>query len=493
VSRLAPDLALALALVTLLYCLFLYDGGRRLFRDSDTGWHIVTGQRILAGGGLPHTDPYSFSRPAGEWFAWEWASDVAFALAHRAAGLRGVAWLAAAAIALSTWLWVRWQWSLGGDFFLVCVSGSLVLSTANLHWLARPHVFSWPLLLTLALWTEQRRRTGFRPRAWLALAALAALWANLHASFLMAPLWLAAAALGCALNTALWGGEAKLARGYALSAAVALAATLSNPYGWRLHRHVAAYLCDSELLARVGEFQSFNFHLAGSAQVVAALLVAMAGVVLAAGARRLDQALLSCGLVWMALRSARGLPLMALLAVPIACGALTRWLETSAGWRAPVARWMAAALEYSRGLRRLDQRMHGLVPSLLAARALAALLPSAGFPPDEFPVAAAGKLPAAARLLAPDKYGGYLIYRFGGTRPVFFDGRSDYYGTEFLKRYLRMTELRPGWRREVASWNFTHALLPAASPLSAALTGDGWRELYRDRVAVVLKRPGPSR
>ena len=42
---------------------------------------------------------FSFSRPQAEWFAWEWASDVLFSLAHRAAGLKGVVLLAGVAIA----------------------------------------------------------------------------------------------------------------------------------------------------------------------------------------------------------------------------------------------------------------------------------------------------------------------------------------------------------------------------------------------------------
>ena len=52
-------------------------------------------------------------------------------------------------------------------------------------------------------------------------------------------------------------------------------------------------------------------------------------------------------------------------------------------------------------------------------------MPAAGFPSDQFPVAAYSHIPAEARLFAPDKYGGYLIYRSNGQRKVFFDGRDD--------------------------------------------------------------------
>ena len=57
-----------------------------------------------------------------------------------------------------------------------------------------------------------------------------------------------------------------------------------------------------------------------------------------------------------------------------------------------------------------------------------------GFSSRLFPVRAAAeleKLPSGMRLLAPDKFGGYLIYRFDGRVRVFIDGRSDLYGPVF--------------------------------------------------------------
>jgi hypothetical protein len=71
---------------------------------------------------------------------------------------------------------------------------------------------------------------------------------------------------------------------------------------------------------------------------------------------------------------------------------------------------------------------------------------------------------------------------------VYFDGRSDYYGAEFLKEYVRLVEVRPGYREILAKYRFTHALLPVRYSLTEALTAQGWRERYRDEVSVVLER-----
>jgi hypothetical protein len=126
---------------------------------------------------------------------------------------------------------------------------------------------------------------------------------------------------------------------------------------------------------------------------------------------------------------------------------------------------------------------------LVAILIFLAIRTSAGFPPSVFPVAASAlvaTLPASARILAPDTFGSYLIYRFNGKPKVFIDERNDFYGSAFSDGYLRLMEVRPGWREEFNRWSFTHALLPPDYRLIPALEADGWKELYRDRTAVLL-------
>jgi hypothetical protein len=476
---LLPDLALVAASVTLVYCLFLFQGYQKLFRDSDAGWHIRTGEAILSTGVLPRTDPYSFTRAGQPWFAWEWMADVAAGAVHRAAGLSGVALFYAAAIAAGVWLWFRLHWALQGDFLLACAMASLLLSTCNLHWLARPHVLSWLFLLTALLYAE-RARPPFRFRHAIGIALFTALWANVHASFFFAPLIALVYAAGHAIRRA-------PARWFLWAALVSAIAPLANPYGWHLYAHVFRYLTDSELLAHIGEFQSFDFHTPGSWPIIATLLVAVAGGTLALQGKRPEHFALAMLVTAMALRSARALPLAALLLLPLANAAITGALR-----RAAV---LHGFLAYSARLRAIDGRFSGLALVPLVLLACFALLrtpaieAATGFPPGQFPVAAysqVARLPADARLFAPDKFGGYLIYRSQGARKVFFDGRSDLYGAEFLKQYSRMVQVRPGWREYWESFHFTHALVPNDYPLIPALEQLGWRQVYRDRTVTLL-------
>ncbi len=77
---------------------------------------------------------------------------------------------------------------------------------------------------------------------------------------------------------------------------------MANPYGWNLHKHILRYLTDRELLARVGEFQSFNFHLEGAGQIVAMYLVCALGAAAMLARRRLDHFLFCLLLLAASLR-----------------------------------------------------------------------------------------------------------------------------------------------------------------------------------------------
>lgn len=497
---LAPDLAVLLALITVGWCLLLFDGTRTLFRDSDSGWHIRTGEAILDGRGLPRTDSFSLTRSGQPWFAWEWGADALMGAAHRAGGLAYVAGLYAVVLGACTWLWVRLNWAAGGHFLLAGLLAILMVTSSNIHLHARPHVFGWLFLIALVVYLESERRSL------VGVALLGAVWANVHPSFFLLPVVAGIYALSRWVEPWVWIEPAEARRrlkpaspGWFLAAAVVgLAGTFLNPYGWHVHSHVLQYLANHELLARIGEFQTFNFHGEGAWQIVLTMGVAAAGAAAALAAGRPAHALLIGMLLAMGLRSARTLPVVALICLPLANGSITWALREWQGLQPGLRKWIDGFLEYGANLRRLETGFRGAVP---AAAALVVIgyglsLPDvqqrAGFPPDTFPVTAAAevaKLPANARILAPDMFGGYLIYRFGGERKVFFDGRSDFYGVQYMKDYLKLIEVRPGWRDELAKTGFTHALLPNRYSLVSALESEGWTKRYSDDVATLLAAP----
>jgi hypothetical protein len=224
-------------------------------------------------------------------------------------------------------------------------------------------------------------------------------------------------------------------------------------------------------LGKIGEFQSFDFR-ADSGQILATVILGIAGGTLALTQRKYGHFALAMILSAIALRSARGLPIVALILLPIANAAIAK-------------RW---PWPYADRLRKLDGQMSGLLSApvvILGAWMLLARLP-AGFPPDQFPVAAYERLDPGGRLFAPDKFGGYLIYRSKGAKKVFFDGRSDLFGAKFLENYAKIVQIRPGWRPIWDSFGFTQALLPTQAPLIEVLKLSGWSQVYQDGTATIL-------
>ncbi len=472
-----------IAAIAVLFLAVGVSGPEGLLNDSDTGWHIVTGERILETGKLPRTDPYSFSKPGEPWFAWEWLSDVILGAAHGWLGLAGVVLLACLALAATAWMWCAFAIWLGGDRFVLSTLMSLAILSSLIHWHARPHLFSWIFLIGW-LWLLEDTPARLSIRRLAGVLLFMVLWTNLHGSFFLA-FFLAGAYL-----VEFWFTDRRRAAVCLFEFGAALLATFANPYGWQLHVHLYRYLSNSEMLAQIQEFQSPGFHGAGGLLLILLFLTATGGAVVCLEQRRYARTLVVALLVMIGLRSARGIPVIAFVALPLVTASVTRALERL-GRLKPL-------FEESSNFGRIERQCNGAVLLGVAVLALAwwfstpGVRAAAQFPPKRFPVEASRyveRLDPAARIFAPDQYGGYLIYRFRGARKVFFDGRSDFYGTRFVNEYLEILSLKPGWRRRFARFQFTHALLPENHPLREELECTGWRRLHADKTAVLLERP----
>src|SRR5215813_7521888 len=79
----------------------------RLLSDPDTYSHIALGRWILEHGAVPTTDPFSATLRGTHWVAFEWLSQVVFAMAHAAAGWTGVVAVTAVAMATALGLLTR--------------------------------------------------------------------------------------------------------------------------------------------------------------------------------------------------------------------------------------------------------------------------------------------------------------------------------------------------------------------------------------------------
>src|SRR6202163_2295431 len=79
IVRVLPSLTDLAFLMLIVFLFARMDGVKTMLGDGDTGWHIRTGQWILANGRVPRQDMFSFTKPGQAWYAWEWLWDVCFA------------------------------------------------------------------------------------------------------------------------------------------------------------------------------------------------------------------------------------------------------------------------------------------------------------------------------------------------------------------------------------------------------------------------------
>ncbi len=497
--RLAPSLldCLVVSLVAWQFAV----GGRwvTLLADGDTGWHIRTGEYVLDHRRWPQQDLFSFSKPGQPWYAWEWLAEVIFALLFRLAGLAGVAAGAGLVIVAAAGVVFARMMRRQADPFLALIVLMLAMGASAIHFLARPHVFTLLYWAVALAWIERDRE---RPsaRIW-GLVPLAALWANTHGGFTALLASLVLIALGRAAEAALEApGRADrwrpALRWAALTAACA-AASLANPYGWRLHGHIAAYLRSDWIRNVVDEFQSPKFRSEHSLHFELLAAAALMLVPAMLKRKRISEALLILMWAHAALVSARHIPLFALLVAPTVAGEASRlWRDWAQG---RPQRSVAAILErVGRDLAAGFARS-----SVWAAAGTAAVIvatPAAHWPRDfparKFPVEIVerrrGAL-AGARVFTSDQWADYLIYRFYPEQRVYFDGRSDFYGPAIGQEYLNTVQGRPGWRRTLERWGFRFVLAPVEWPLAGLLEErPEWRRLERDQVAALYERAGPS-
>ena len=467
----------------------------KLLGDAGIGWHIRTGQLILTTHAIPRVDPFS-SQIRKPWIAWEWLYDLIVGRLDTTAGLNGVVWLTAVAIATVFAALFRLLVKRGTDISVALVLTLLAMAASMIHFLARPHVLSW-LFALICFWifdsTEPDLRRSQR-RIWL-FPILMVIWVNVHGGFLLGFVVLDIFWLGAAwswlrfkesrIEEALQKIAARRrVRDLTLVAVVSALASLVNPYGWHLHMHIYDYLTNRFFMDHIEEFQSPNFHGIAQKCFLAILLIAMAA--LAANGRKLraSQILMLLFCVYAGLYASRNIPIASVFLVLVV---------------GPIIASFGLAI--TERMRMVDSRLRGhvwpiaatmatLIIALHGGRAGSARLMDAHFDPQRMPVEAVNFLEKTGLRgpgLSPDYWGGYLIYRLYPRSKVEIDDRHDFYGEFLMRRYLTTMHVEPGWDQLLQLQSCL--VLPRKAALTQILsTMPEWSAVHSDDVAIVFVR-----
>ncbi|MFN7996693.1 MAG: hypothetical protein U0Q18_23980 [Bryobacteraceae bacterium] len=506
-ARILPsmtDLAFIMPLVFLFRGL---KGTQTLLSDGDTGWHLRTGEWILAHRQVPHEDLFSFTRPHQPWFAWEWLWDLIFGWLHLHAGMAGVLAVNCLVLALTFALLFRLsRWKCGDALIALLLTLAAAAGSAG-HWLARPHLFTM-LFTVLFFGVLERVRAGARRQSCLwVLPPLMILWTNLHGGFFVGIVLIAGYAAGefallMRRGTGDRRSEALRTGGHYLAIAAACGlATLVNPYFHHLHLHIWQYLSDDFFRNNILEFQSANFQ---SGQAPFFELLLLAGAAAAFGRLRewrLEWPLLFVLWAHLSLYSARNIEIFVLLSAPHAAETATRSLGRIQrwAWAEWLERYLAAFTRLREELTLFDRMPRWHVASVAAVLVVSAIMRAPGAPercrpeydPKSFPAAAVAELDHLSkngRVFTQDLWGGYLIYRRYPEAGVFIDGRSDFYGADFTRQYVRILAAQAGWQKQLKRYGVDSILLPPDAALAGVLRESrSWRLEYQDHAALIFR------
>jgi hypothetical protein len=456
-----------------IYTLFLL-AGDHLLNDPDTYWQIAIGQWILDHGAVPRTDIYSFTMFGQPWISTQWLAQVLLAASYSIAGWAGPVVLAAASIAATFGLLVRFLSRRLTEAASIAFVAAAVALVAG-HLLARPHVLALPVMVAWVggLVAAADRRGA--PSFW--LVPLMALWANLHGGFVLGLALIAPLGLD-----AMWNADAPqrraLALRWALFAAAALVASCLTPYGWEALFAARRILNLGAALELIGEWRPANFAHPGALEGAVILGLALAmwrGVTLPP-----VRLVLVVGFVLMALQHVRNAEVLALLAPMVLA--------------APLARQFGGGADDATR----PGSPKGLLYAGLAVLVAAGTLAFASvhrFEPDvrQSPVAAVAALKKMnfTRVFNDYDFGGYLIANGVAT---FIDGRTELFGEKFMVDHNAASGLmEPGnLFRLLDQYKIEATLMRTQSAATKLLDHmDGWQKVYSDDIATIhVRKPG---
>lgn len=485
--------------------LMVFQVGRELMNgDGDLGRHITIGGSILDSGRIPLIDLFSHTLNGLPLTPHEWLSQLIFALFYRWAGFPGVIFVAGMILATTFWLVFRQSLGQSKSFFAALIASLMVFLASTIHWLSRPHIFTF---LLLALWFHEllALRASDKPafkRRWWTLPLIMVLWANLHGAFIAGFATAALFAAGVVIDRVLKPNDERqpadgkafwLAFGVAVAAS--LLVTLINPSGIQLWDTSVGYLGNKYLVDMTNEYQSPNFHSTSTWPFL--VLIGAAVVLFALKRQKVSAVQVVVPAAWMVmgLYSARNIPLFAILFAPTLAQLIAEWIQ----WISEKVKRLEKIWRMDQGMLAIETMLKGALYPALAVVVMAGILASGRgaalysritYDPEKFPVEAVNWIeahPMQGNMYNQFAWGGYLLYRLWPEYHVFIDGQTDFYGEGLTREFAQVMNLEPGWEQVLDKYDVSWIIVPTGEMLARELNEtEGWSAAYEDPTATIF-------
>jgi hypothetical protein len=446
--------------------------------DGDLAWQGRLGAAIVRYHRIPRDlGNDTFTAPFHRWIAQEWSFSIVAALARSGlcwwlfAGSCAVA--ATGALALAAYAADRRGASPRATALCTAFAGVALYASFGV----RAQVIAWLLAALVIVLLHLDGRWAY------AAVAVAALWSNVHASAMLAPLVAVALACGTWLDERGW--TLRVRRSLTLAGGCAIA-VCCNPFGVNLPRY-ALGLWTSDFKRYITEWHPTSLRDASFAFGALPLLLIALAFLAGPQPRRWRDLCLLVPFTFLLLSAARNIALFGIVALPVAACALTR----NVGWFA------APQATTDRFARFVETFVLPGFSAVLAAIVALALVRTRDLASDGLGTRALATLkatPGEHRLLCAD-----FAWCGQAVNPprvrVFLDGRADPYPDGVWRDFVAVVGLQARWRAVLDSYGVDAALVAVGTPLDQALSATGdWRAAYRDHsFRLWLRRPAPRR
>jgi hypothetical protein len=466
---------IAAAIVAIFCARFITDAWFYAGRDGDLVWQHVLGSYVLHAHHLPQRLGHeTFTAPAARWIPQEWAFSVAVAWLTSTRHFAYLAMLTTAAAAGSLLLTAYRSRLRGASTFanVLCTAftGFAMLQAFGV----RAQIFGW-LFLSVAMLLLDLETD------WIFLVIpVVALWANVHASALIAPVFVAAWAFGTLIEDR--ARTARVERNFILAAGCAFAVCLT-PLLWNLPLY-AIQLQTGAMRTAISEWQPPDLMFPCYIWGVLPLIGICCYFGIAAPRMRWRDGMLFAVAAFIAALAVRHLPIAALVIAPMAAQRLSSAFPSHARINVLLREQFAQTLVLASSAFVCCFIVFDLVH---VPEVSGVTLPRAA-------VATLAKVPGTHNLYCED-FGWCSVALERPNLRTFVDGRCDAFPKNVWNDYVAVERVSPAWPRVLARWKVDSVLVDKNNALAQAIAlSRDWYLFYHDeRYEIFLRqRPGVS-
>jgi hypothetical protein len=437
----------------------------------DLTYHLRAGAGILAGGGIPTVDTWTFTAAGTPWTDQQWGAQVILAGVYQLAGWTGLVVLRAALIGIvfGCLFTIGWRRGLGMRRAAWLTLAAFLVSAVALG--LRPQLIGMALFaIVLLLVTDRRAHPG---RLW-AIPLLVLLWANIHGSFFLGPL-----VLGLAWLEDLHD-HAPAPHRLLLIAVVSALAACVTPFGPAVWAYAVGLSTSAEVTARITEWQPTTLR-----TIPGMLFFASALAVVALIARR-GRATPWPTLAWLAVffligvYAIRGVAWWPLAAVAAIAGVLVT---------GPAVDPSRPEVLGSPVMRRLNLLVAGaiVVVGIVLLPLWRPIDPALNAPEGVVGIAPPGITEALRAMARPNDrlfnqqaWGSWFEFALPDL-PVAIDSRIELFPPAVWDTYENIIAGGDDWAAQLHGWGATIVVVdPHDTAMTDRLAAAGWRTVYAD-------------